>query len=94
VASSEHRWSARSNPEAVAHLSPAPANLTAFGLDRRLAGSAAALGATHTRYADDLTLSGGGLLLARVNGAALRTSSPGTPLRSALLPQWSPVPLA
>jgi len=35
------------------------ANLAAFGLDRRLAGLAAALGATYTRYADDLTLSGG-----------------------------------
>jgi hypothetical protein len=48
-----------------APTSPALANLAAFGLDRRLAGLASALGARYTRYADDLTLSGGGLLLAR-----------------------------
>ena len=39
--------------------SPALANLSAFGLDRRLAGLADKLGATYTRYADDLVLSGG-----------------------------------
>ena len=38
--------------------SPALANLSAFGLDRRLAGLADKLGATYTRYADDLVLSG------------------------------------
>jgi len=48
-----------------APTSPALANLAAFGLDRRLAGLAAALGGSYTRYADDLTISGGGLLLSR-----------------------------
>lgn len=38
--------------------SPALANLCAFGLDRRLAGLARALGARYSRYADDLVLSG------------------------------------
>ena len=38
--------------------SPALANLACFGLDRRLAGYAAALGATYSRYADDLAFSG------------------------------------
>lgn len=41
-----------------APTSPALANLVAYGLDRRLAGYAAAAGLTYTRYADDLTFSG------------------------------------
>lgn len=41
-----------------APTSPQLANLAAFGLDRRLAAYACAIGATYTRYADDLTLSG------------------------------------
>ncbi|HWH92358.1 MAG TPA: reverse transcriptase family protein [Baekduia sp.] len=41
-----------------APTSPLLANLCAFTLDRRLAGLAAKLGATYTRYADDLVLSG------------------------------------
>ena len=41
-----------------APTSPALANLAAFSLDRRLTGLAAAIGATYTRYADDLVLSG------------------------------------
>jgi hypothetical protein len=41
-----------------APTSPALANLCAFGLDRRLVGAAAALGAEYSRYADDLTFSG------------------------------------
>jgi RNA-directed DNA polymerase len=41
-----------------APTSPLLANLCAFTLDRRLAGLARSLGATYTRYADDLVLSG------------------------------------
>lgn len=41
-----------------APTSPALANLAAFKLDRRLAGLAASLEITYTRYADDLTFSG------------------------------------
>jgi retron-type reverse transcriptase len=54
---------------AVPHLpqgsptSPALANLAAFAFDRRMAGLAARFGATYTRYADDLTLSGDRTLL-------------------------------
>jgi hypothetical protein len=40
-----------------APTSPALANLAAFGLDRRLAGLAAAAGLTYSRYADDLAFS-------------------------------------
>lgn len=46
-----------------APTSPALANLAAFGLDVRLSAYAATLGATYTRYADDLTLSGDRRLL-------------------------------
>jgi RNA-directed DNA polymerase len=42
-----------------APTSPALANLVAFRLDRRLTGLANKLGATYTRYADDLAFSGG-----------------------------------
>jgi RNA-directed DNA polymerase len=44
--------------------SPALANLSAYRLDRRLAGLAARLGARYSRYADDLVLSGDGRLRA------------------------------
>lgn len=42
-----------------APTSPQLANLVAFSLDRRLDAYARAAGATYTRYADDLTFSGG-----------------------------------
>ncbi|HEY4096363.1 MAG TPA: reverse transcriptase family protein [Baekduia sp.] len=48
-----------------APTSPMLANLCTFTLDRRLAGLAARLGATYTRYADDLVLSGGADLARR-----------------------------
>ncbi len=41
-----------------APTSPALANLSAFGMDIRLSGLAASFGATYTRYADDLSISG------------------------------------
>lgn len=44
--------------------SPALANLAAFTLDRRLTGLAARFGARYSRYADDLTFSGGRRLVA------------------------------
>ncbi|WP_432573892.1 reverse transcriptase family protein [Kineococcus sp. SYSU DK005] len=47
-----------------APTSPALANLCARSLDRRLAGLADALGASVTRYADDVTFSGGPALAA------------------------------
>jgi hypothetical protein len=50
-----------------APTSPALANLAAFGLDRRLSGLARSLSATYSRYADDLTFSGGTLLLSRAS---------------------------
>ncbi len=51
--------------------SPQLANLCAQRLDRRLAGYAAAAGAVYTRYADDLTFSGGPDVARRV-GALTR----------------------
>lgn len=41
-----------------APTSPALANMSAFGLDTRLSGLARAFGATYTRYADDIAISG------------------------------------
>ena len=49
----------RSHLPQGAPTSPALANLSAFGLDVRLSGLARIFDATYTRYADDLTFSGG-----------------------------------
>jgi len=54
------RYHVATGPRALpqgACTSPALSNLIARGLDRRLAGLAAKLGWTYTRYADDITLS-------------------------------------
>lgn len=48
-----------------APTSPGLANLVTFSLDRRLESYARAAGARYTRYADDLTFSGGAALAAR-----------------------------
>lgn len=51
-----------------APTSPALANLCAIGLDRRLSGAAAEAGGHYSRYADDLTFSGGADFRRRATG--------------------------
>ena len=51
-----------------APTSPALANLSAFGLDVRLSALAASLGASYTRYADDLAFSGDERFRGRAEG--------------------------
>jgi hypothetical protein len=53
-----------------APTSPALANLVAFGLDVRLSAAAASVGATYTRYADDLVFSGPHAFSRRASGFA------------------------
>ena len=58
-----------------APTSPALANLAAFALDRRLSGLAAALDATYTRYADDMTFSGGRALASRCDAVRAKVAA-------------------
>ncbi|WP_328805981.1 reverse transcriptase family protein [Paraburkholderia solitsugae] len=58
-----------------APTSPALANLCAFRLDLRLAGLARSLGATYTRYADDLAFSGGDDLARMAERLELRVAA-------------------
>ncbi|SIO61458.1 RNA-directed DNA polymerase [Burkholderia sp. GAS332] len=58
-----------------APTSPALANLCAFRLDLRLAGLARSLGATYTRYADDLALSGGDDLARKAERLEIRVAA-------------------
>lgn len=55
--------------------SPMLANLVAFGLDRRLAGLARALGGVYTRYADDLAFSGDASFERRVDALLPRVGA-------------------
>jgi RNA-directed DNA polymerase len=66
-----------------APTSPLLANLCAFSLDRRMAGLAARLDATYTRYADDLVLSGDRTLIRHAEGigATVATIAAGEGLR-------------
>jgi RNA-directed DNA polymerase len=64
VRRAEQRARTRHLPQG-APTSPALANLAAFGLDVRLDAVARAIGATYTRYADDLVFSGDAGLSAR-----------------------------
>jgi hypothetical protein len=60
-----------------APTSPALANLASFALDRRLTGLAAAVGATYTRYADDLVFSSDAYLRTPVSAIAEIASAEG-----------------
>jgi RNA-directed DNA polymerase len=68
------RYRTRHLPQG-APTSPALANLCAFRLDLRLAGLARALGATYTRYADDLAFSGGEDLARVIERLSIRVAA-------------------
>jgi RNA-directed DNA polymerase len=70
----QQRYRTRHLPQG-APTSPALANLCAFRLDLRLAGLARALGATYTRYADDLAFSGGEDLARVVERLSVRVAA-------------------
>lgn len=59
---------ARSHLPQGAPTSPALANASCYRMDCRLAGLAKAIGATYTRYADDLAFSGGPDFQRAING--------------------------
>jgi RNA-directed DNA polymerase len=73
-----------------APTSPAAANLLAHRLDRRVAGLAAAVGATYGRYADDLVLSGDALpaggLVRRITEIALEEGFRVRPDKTRVMP--------
>lgn len=79
-----HLWESRVEARAFysqrhlpqgAPTSPALANLCAYRLDCRLAGLAASVGATYTRYADDLAFSGGAEFEKRVERFSIHVAA-------------------